>query len=582
MTSRPATDRSATSSFAFRVLVAVLGLVIGGAEVQAQWAMQRQPGWRVRSRYAYPSPAYVSPTVTRPGGWQPPPVVGYSWPASPRIAQSLPAPALDSQYYAHPVPTIDSFNGPGMYSSPTIIAPENYVTPLDVAPLDDPTAMPTWPSIENYETLRVSPDGSSDEATASVRLAISETLLQRVFKKDTSRFGDVNDCILGARVTGQQQTNTQTTLRLVPDNSKASFEIVLAGVTQSETFGATSIAGVVSSTNSRFEMVKPFSFDGQTITTASPGATVWPQQTNKAAVALRGNVPILGRVIGAYAYREAERRRPRSEQITANRVTNDAAGQFNQRVDNALSQLQSDWTNKVVGTVRKYLPTIDTPLARTTSSHAVFSLPSPWANATAETLPEGWESFGDGVSFAVHESAMNAGVDRLSLGGFEIAAGDWDSAVRRFLPGIIESAIPTFGAQTGSLVLDENEPAEVQLLNGQVRVILNARIKTPLGELPAQRITMPWRFSSDDDSIYATPDEPLVEPIGEDTNPMMAAVRPFLKTQLETELLPLKFPRRFTQPIGQGEEAKTATVTFNTLTARNGWMVIGLNIDVAD
>lgn len=502
---------------------------------------------------------------------------GYAFQPRPQVAQSLPAPVLPPpSYFSDGVP----LDGVLLESVPFdngVIMPQ---PPASVAPI--------LPSIDQYQTWRVpsaSPSFSfmSDaEKSSAVRIAISSPLLSAIFRRASSQSGPVDDCVLGAKVTGQQQTQTRTALRLVPNANKAAFEIVLSGRTLSDTFGATSIAGIVSSTNSQFEMTKPFSFDGQQFMTSTPGAVVWPQQTNKAAVALRGNVPILRRVIGSFAYQEAERRRPQSEQITAKRVTQDASGRFNGRVDEALEKLQSDWSNKVVATAAKYLPNLDFPTARTTSDHAIFTLPSPWAAAENDQLPAAWTTTGNAISFAVHESALLAGIERLQLGGFTIGPGDWDQAVRNVLPNIVDGGEPIFGAQTGALVLSQNNPARVKFRDNQVVVVLTAKVSTPVGELPPQRITLPWTVRIADTTVYAEPGEPVVEAATSDDNAMMAMVRAFMVTQLKTEVLPLKFPRSITRPLGADNDAKSVTATFASMVSEDGWLRLGWDATVSE
>ena len=393
-----------------------------------------------------------------------------------------------------------------------------------------------------------------------------------MFRQTASNCGDVNDCILGAKVTGTQKTDTTTELLLMPDPAKASFEVVLSGETNSETFGAQSIAGVISSSNNRFQMIKPFSFDGRQFCTSTPSAVVWPNQTNQVAVPLRGNVPVLRRVIGAMAFREAERRKPAAQRITAYRVTNDASGTFNRRVDEALQRLQERWVNEVIPLAKKHLPNLDLPLARSTSTHAVFSLPSPWAQADSDPLDVAWVNRGSAVSFAVHQSALRAGIERLSIGGQEVGAGGYDEAIRQFAPGIVFGEKPTFSGRTGTLVLDEDEPAYVEFRDGRFVVVMNARIKTPVGELPAQRITMPWTFSADRDYVYVDPEKPTVEAADSESDGMMDVARPFIVQQLERELVQIRLPRTKTLPIGDG---KSVTLRFQDLRCRDGWLLLG-------
>ena len=456
--------------------------------------------------------------------------------------------------------------------------------PLAAPKLEPPRLEPPGPDLPPERPVRrrtLRPEAAPSGTPEGVRLSLGADLLGRLFRDERQRSGAVSDQVLGASVVGSQRTQTRTSLRLKPCAEAALFEVVLEGRTVTETTGSTSVAAVAGRGDHRFEMVKPVRFDGDRVTTASPSAVVWPRLSNMAAVPLRGNVPVVRRMVGRAAFAEAERRRPAAERIAAGRVTESAAGAFNAAVDVGLAKLQAAWDGKALAVLERGLPEASRPTASTTAEALTLKLPTP--NAEAAEPPAAWDGRG-GVSLAVHESAVVAALGRLDLGGREVEPGGWDALVGRLMPKSRTARRPSAESSSlGTLRLADDEPVSVRFDGGLAEVTLRAAVDSPLGLSPVQRITIPWAVSADESSVYLEPRQPRVEAdgaegdgtgsgaIGDALAPgLMDKVRDIVEAKVAEEMRPVRLPRSASVPLGDRE----LTLRLADVRLRDGWLVV--------
>ena len=418
-------------------------------------------------------------------------------------------------------------------------------------------------------TLRVPSSGVA--RGEAVRLAIDGRFLGRLFEQSGCTSGAVDDVIMQAHVTGQQTTRTQTRLRLVPDAETARMALDLTGQTRSVTVGATEQADITTQGLHAFRLEKPIAFDGQNFLTRSPGATVWPRNLTTGAQARVGQrVPVVRRMASRIAYEEAQRRRQRSEQIAAQRLTDRVAGEFNTKADAGLGRLQTLWQDKGRAALDRLLESNETLLTSTTDRHVFLRLPTVAMPDTP--LPGGWAAAGESMTLAVHETAVNGALAQLALGGRELEQGSWRTLVSALLPSArFASDRPPLDASLATLRLVEDDPVSVRFADGRVNVELRAVVSTPLGESPPQRIVMPWSVTARGDETVVRSDDVEVFADGEESSTLLDVVRAGIETRFAAEVEPVTLRRTIDAPVGES----SLPVTLTYYRARDGWLLLG-------
>ena len=409
----------------------------------------------------------------------------------------------------------------------------------------------------------------------SVRLAIGGAFLGQLFARTGCNSGPVEDCILEARVSGRQTTQTRTNLVLVPDAGAARMNLLLTGENRSSTVGRTDQASVLTESRNLFQLEKPITFDGQQFLTASPGAYVWPEQQTRGAAATVGqNIPLVRRMASRIAYEEAARRRPAAQRIAADKLTQKVAGQFNSRTDAGLSKLQSVWQERALDGLTRLMMDPQAPRTSTTASHMVLALPTSTARPATQPPPR-WEDAGEAITLAVHESAINGAMARLGLEGRELQPGAWAELVGRVLPSAVVEAADEADAPAVSLAtlrLLDRDPVAVRFERGRVEIELRAVVSTPLGESDPLRIVMPWQVRATPDRTRIACGEVEVEPFDGESGGVMAIVRTGIETRFAEEIKPLSLPRTLTAPLGEGRELP---LTLSFYRSRDGWLLLG-------
>ncbi len=217
-----------------------------------------------------------------------------------------------------------------------------------------------------------------------IHIAATERFLDELIRVESQEEGPVRDCILGAEVVGSQSTETQVRVQLIPDPDQARFDIVLRGTTRNQTENRTSQAVIQADGNHRFDIAKSVQFDGKQLLTRSPAAWLYPCQRNRSAFTPASAIPILGPLVSQYALGIAEQQRPEAERITANRITQRVAPQFDKAIDSRLASLNRG----LLQSLPQILPQfgIETPSTRvhTTDQELIASL----AWDSVRTVPE--------------------------------------------------------------------------------------------------------------------------------------------------------------------------------------------------
>jgi hypothetical protein len=271
-----------------------------------------------------------------------------------------------------------------------------------------------------------------------IHIAATERFLDELIRVESQEEGPVRDCILGAEVVGSQSTETQVRVQLIPDPDQARFDIVLRGTTRNQTENRTSQAVIQADGNHRFDIAKSVQFDGKQLLTRSPAAWLYPCQRNRSAFTPASAIPILGPLVSQYALGIAEQQRPEAERITANRITQRVAPQFDKAIDSRLASLNRG----LLQSLPQILPQfgIETPSTRvhTTDQELIASLAWDSVRTVPEYNPPATPLEAPILHVALHADAVNAWLARLPLGGREIAVSDlarWQTELQQLLSG---------------------------------------------------------------------------------------------------------------------------------------------------
>lgn len=337
-----------------------------------------------------------------------------------------------------PFPWRSQTQGPAPYTQRQPSGSANLIrgqTPDRLSPRPNPQLSPST-SLPKRITAR-KPE-SLYPAGCGIHFSATHNFLNELIRAESHQDGPVRDCILGADVVGSQSTDTQLQVRLLPDPTMARFDLLLTGVTRNQTENRTPQAIIHAEGHHRFEVSKTVQFDGSRLLTRSPAAWLYPHQCNRAALTPASGVPILGPLVSQYALGIAEQRRPQAERITAAKITQQVAPQFDRSIDQRLASLNQTLQSTLPQELRRW--GIEQPRLRvsTTPTRLLTSLVWNSVQSVSEYSVSEPETDDSRLHMALHADVINAWLSRLPLGGQEIAIRDlerWQTELHRQLAG---------------------------------------------------------------------------------------------------------------------------------------------------
>jgi hypothetical protein len=409
-------------------------------------------------------------------------------------------------------------------------------------------------------------------------IRLTDEFANRFLARVDQTNGPVNDYVLGARVTGEQSTETRVSFDFVPSEITAKFDVVLQGVTNSRTTNVTRQAMIDSTARQQFDVRKRVEFDGMQFVTRSPEAVIDGCHQNHQARTPASRVPVIGSIASTVALMAANRYQPVARAEGARRLTERLAPELNNRVDERLSTM-----NEALAGARqpssRLASLLDGGFRCRTSDHDLNAeiqfgsetpaFPAPPVSSTA------------GASVRVHSSAVTAWLTAVAGGGREVPAAEidrWLAEQRDRLELAREpngdDDRPLFNPADGvTLVLDEHVPVSVRFVDQQFQIILRVTLRPAVGpELPDRRIVIAYDVRHEADHVLLTPRPPGIS----SDSPVMgsatldSAAHEIVRQQIESRLEPVIIPATLIVPISQ-----TGTpLTLQGLTLSDGWLAI--------
>lgn len=441
-----------------------------------------------------------------------------------------------------------------------------------------------------------------------VCVVVGEGLASEFVKTVTKDEGPFQDFVMGAQIRGTQKTRARTGLDFTPHADTARMLFVLKGVTENDTIAQLPRAAVHSAGSFEFEMTKQIEFNGRHLRTWSPSAYMTIRQQNLGAATSVSNIPLLGPLANNIVLNVADQRKPVSEGIAAQRVTQQVAPQFNSNLDEVLAklnaQLQGNWTQKLsgLGVLPSRISTSTTqdallcgldfqaPLAEAADASGRQPLATgkktPTVLVTRQLIPGSKPQYGadpvleapapysldalslrDRACVLIHASLLEDLVERFHLGGREIT----DTQLMRLL-GTAPADVKGDAPQLYTLILAKENPLFLIIDDGELFIEARVAIRPVIGpELPVQVIQIAMRPELTADQIRLKPVVHSVQPLqtddkGQAASPMTAMI----KQMLDQRLKEFSFQRSFA--VSRQGDRGSFPIRIQSLTLVEGWL----------
>lgn len=352
----------------------------------------------------------------------------------------------------------------------------------------------------------------------NLHFVVSEDLLSRVISDYRTESGCIAECILGAWVTGSQNTNVNLRADIKPSNDRAMFDLTAVGNVQSSTVAQKSPATVWSQGNNYFWMNKSVQFDGRHIMSSAAGFSV---NTNSRVTGLAtkyDRIPIIRGIVRGIASQQIAESKPQSEALTAQKIREAALPKFESETNTQFSE-GNDTLNKMFASLERKDVSPDSISARSSNTHMALSSRTIGVSRLGGSLQPPSALIAKGAAVQLHESALNNAIDALGLQGRTILEKDLATELEVALTDLFQREIkltkndePQPAAEEGepepptSFVFSTSDPIRVHFNNNQITLVMRAGVlQEGKDSIPEQIITIPIAMSLQGGKVVLEP-----------------------------------------------------------------------------
>lgn len=387
----------------------------------------------------------------------------------------------------------------------------------------------------------------------NLRFVASEKFLSKVASESNTQNGPVKDFILGANVSGNQTTTATVSIDLKPSNDGVRLNLVLDGVSKSNTVGVTSEANVYTFGYHVFKAWKPILFDGNTFTTGDADISVSANNQTTGVSTKYSNVPLFGGFADSIARGEVEERRGQAQAIAAQRISSRVLPEFNKEVDAKIVDLNKDLEAKLNSKLRQKELYPSAASYRTTEEDLRVNT----RLMADQELAGGDGPFvsvpANGFVLALHESLLNNSLDRLKFAGRTISEEELGKEIENSFSDLLgrklnlTKKIEEAGEgskEPATFVFPDKDPMRFRINNGQLTLALRAGLKQKDEDIPTQEIIVPLMFRTEGTNFIVESGEVGVSPVEPPANAGLQIARAgVVRSKIKNALPSRKFDR---------------------------------------
>ncbi|MEM6798321.1 MAG: hypothetical protein AAF589_02300, partial [Planctomycetota bacterium] len=252
---------------------------------------------------------------------------------------------------------------------------------------------------------------------ANLRVAVSDGMLERFLPSPAPRVSPVRDHIAGALVRGRSMTQTQLSVRLLPDPFRWRIGLEARGQTASSTYSNPGPVVLRNRSQASFHARKLITVQPEGVLAAPAVCEVNNRTRLVGLSSYYDNVPLLGSVIRSQARDEYEQRRGLARRQSSDRIRQRVRQTLDREAAPMLAKLEGDFATRVVDRATALGMQIKPLEVRTTESRLIARLRVANDGQLAAHTPRNRAPSDSFASLQLHESLFNNAVDGLAITG---------------------------------------------------------------------------------------------------------------------------------------------------------------------
>jgi hypothetical protein len=358
----------------------------------------------------------------------------------------------------------------------------------------------------------------------NLHIVAHETFLDKVVRDKHNESSKVKDYVLGASVSGNQKTETTIGLDVKTSNDGILFDLVLSGVTRSNTAGVTPQATVFTAGRYNFTGRKQIFFDGDSFKVDPARISVQARNNTYAARTKLDGVPIFSGIARGIAKNEAAKRRPQSEAIARSKVTKRVEPEFNAQADEQFAKATEDLNNGFYKGLREAGLFPSARNVKSSETHILMDTRTMAPGELGGSRPVKVPYIGPGASVDLHQSAANNTFSQMDIAGKTMTDKEFGDYLRNFFNKAFGLNLTKKKADDASyddtdedptiFVFSKQDPLLIQFTENEAVLTLSAGLVQKGGDdIPTQRISVPLTFVVEGDKIIMEAGKVGVSPV---------------------------------------------------------------------
>ncbi|MCA9197404.1 MAG: hypothetical protein KDA87_07690 [Planctomycetales bacterium] len=325
-----------------------------------------------------------------------------------------------------------------------------------------------WVRHPQIQSLRASLD--QHYRNANVRLVVTGELLNHMMPVLKPIQEKVEDHVLGARVLGRNDTWTQLSVSLIPDQTQWRMRLSARG---QATFNTVSYKGPVrlfSRGRSEFAADQQLSVSPQGVSVTPAGADANGRSQLLDVETEYDRFPVLGWVIRQLAIDEHRESRNKVQAHMRDKVSSAARQRLHEAVDTRATELEAKFQQDVLTPLREMNLDPRAIEMKTTPERLTMRCRLASPNQLAASTPRPRALANSLMSLQIHQSAVNNAIERLELGGRKVELELLLAELRQKL-GIDRQDIHQDLPQDVTLRLAQVEPIRFEFSDNRVLLV---------------------------------------------------------------------------------------------------------------
>jgi hypothetical protein len=220
---------------------------------------------------------------------------------------------------------------------------------IDLGAIDVARAVQSLRFATSPEAERLAATINTYYRNANIRLAVTDTLINRLVPEVDARIEPVRQQVLGADVRGQSHVDSQLAVRLVPSPSSWRLQLETTGRVRADMASRSGPVSIRTGSQAHFVSTTPIEL---THLSASAGGTQVAVNSN---TQIRGintdydSVPLIGSLVREIAASRYQSLAPKAKQIQHGQIRKGVGSEIDQRIGEQLNDAADSLTRHLVG-----------------------------------------------------------------------------------------------------------------------------------------------------------------------------------------------------------------------------------------